>query len=129
MKRLLFAMTAVVALASCGGGESKTETKADSSATAQTPAAPAVNEEMLTMLTNKGCMPACHAIDKKVTGPAYKDVAKRYENASAATVDSLVNKVLNGGSGNWGDIPMAANKANVTPEEAKTLVTFILTLK
>jgi cytochrome c len=128
MKRLLFAMTAVVALASCGGGDSKTETKNDSTATA-TPAAPAVNEEMLTMLTNKGCMPACHAIDKKVTGPAYKDVAKRYENASAATVDSLVNKVLNGGSGNWGDIPMAANKANVTPEEAKTLVTFILTLK
>ncbi len=128
MKRLLFAMTAVIALASCGGGESKTEAKSDTTATTTAPA-PAVNEEMLTMLTNKGCMPACHAIDKKVTGPAYKDVAKRYENASAATIDTLVNKVLNGGSGNWGDIPMAANKANVTPEEAKTLVTFVLTLK
>ena len=74
----------------------------------------------------KNCM-ACHAIDKKVLGPAYKDVAAKYAGQKDA-VDKLTQKVLKGGSGNWGAVPMPANP-QVTEAEAKQLVQWILTVK
>ena len=74
----------------------------------------------------KNCL-ACHAVDKKVLGPAYKDVAAKYAGQKDA-VDKLAAKVLKGGTGVWGNIPMPANP-QVTEAEAKQLVTWILTLK
>jgi cytochrome c len=71
----------------------------------------------------KGCM-ACHKVDAKLIGPAYKDVAAKYKASDVAT---LAKKVQTGGSGVWGAVPMAPNK--VTDDEAKKLVTWILTLK
>jgi cytochrome c len=73
----------------------------------------------------KNCM-ACHAIDKKIVGPAYKDVAAKYKG-DAGAVDKLAAKVKAGGKGVWGEIPMPPN--NVTPDEAKKLVTWILSQK
>jgi cytochrome c len=73
----------------------------------------------------KNCM-ACHAVDKKLVGPAYKDVAAKYAGQKDA-VAKLAEKVIKGGSGTWGQIPMPANA--VTPEEAKTLVTWVLSQK
>ena len=74
----------------------------------------------------KNCM-ACHAVDKKVLGPAYKDVAAKYAGQKDA-VDKLAAKVMKGGSGVWGNIPMPANP-QVTEAEAKQLVGWIMTLK
>ena len=74
----------------------------------------------------KNCM-ACHAVDKKVLGPAYKDVAAKYAGQKDA-VDKLAAKVVKGGTGVWGNIPMPANP-QVTDAEAKQLVQWILTLK
>ena len=74
----------------------------------------------------KNCM-ACHAIDKKVVGPAYKEVAAKYAGQKDA-VDKLTQKVLKGGSGVWGAVPMPANP-QVTEAEAKQLVQWILTVK
>ena len=74
----------------------------------------------------KNCM-ACHAVDKKVLGPAYKDVAAKYAGQKDAA-DKLAAKVVKGGSGVWGNIPMPANP-QVTDAEAKQLVQWILTLK
>ena len=73
----------------------------------------------------KNCM-ACHAIDKKLVGPAYKDVAAKYKGDKNA-VATLAAKVKAGGKGNWGEIPMPPN--NVTDDEAKKLVTWILSQK
>ena len=73
----------------------------------------------------KNCM-ACHAIDKKVVGPGYKDIAAKYAGQKDA-VAKLSEKVIKGGSGAWGQIPMPANA--VTPDEAKTLVTWVLSQK
>lgn len=73
----------------------------------------------------KNCM-ACHAIDKKVVGPGYKDIAAKYAGQKDA-VARLAEKVIKGGSGAWGQIPMPAN--TVTPDEAKTLVTWVLSQK
>jgi cytochrome c len=76
----------------------------------------------------KGCF-ACHDIKTKKIGPAYKDVAKKYAEEKGAT-DKLVKKVLEGGKGVWGNVPMPANKTmGVTEADAKKLVTWILSLK
>ena len=74
----------------------------------------------------KNCM-ACHAIDKKLVGPSYKDVAAKYAGQKDA-VDKLTVKVLKGGSGVWGPVPMPANP-QVTEAEAKQLVQWVLTAK
>ena len=73
-----------------------------------------------------GCL-ACHQVDKKVVGPAYKDIAAKYKGADEAKIDELAKKVKAGGVGVWGQIPMPPN-AKVSPEDAKTLVTWILSL-
>ena len=74
----------------------------------------------------KNCM-ACHAVDKKVVGPAYKDVAAKYAGQKDAE-DKLVAKVLKGGSGSWGAVPMPANP-QVSEAEAHTLVKWVLSQK
>jgi cytochrome c len=74
----------------------------------------------------KNCM-ACHAVDKKLVGPAYKEVATKYAGQKDA-VDKLAQKVIKGGAGVWGQVPMPAN-AQVNDAEAKQLVSWILTLK
>jgi cytochrome c len=74
----------------------------------------------------KNCL-ACHAVDKKVVGPAYKEVAAKYAGQKDA-VDKLTQKVMKGGVGVWGQIPMPANP-QVSEAEAKQLVTWILGLK
>src|SRR5512133_3179864 len=73
-----------------------------------------------------GCM-TCHGIDKKIVGPAYKDVANKYRSDKGAEA-KLVAKVKNGGKGVWGDIPMPPN-AHVKDEDIKSIVHWILSLK
>ena len=73
----------------------------------------------------KNCM-SCHQIDKKAVGPAYKEVAKKYAGQAGAD-KMLAEKVIKGGKGTWGAIPMPPNK--VTPEEADALVKWVLSLK
>ena len=73
----------------------------------------------------KNCM-ACHAIDKKLVGPAYKDVAAKYKGDDKAPV-MLAGKIKAGGKGTWGQIPMPPN--NVTPEEATKLAAWVLSQK
>lgn len=86
--------------------------------------APAFADEALAK--SKNCM-ACHSIDKKVVGPAYKDVAKKFAGQKDAEAN-LIKAVLKGSSGVWGPIPMPAN-TNVNEAEAKKLVDWILSLK
>ncbi len=101
MKRILFAM-----------------------AVAMTASAPAFADQALA--TAKNCM-ACHAVDKKLVGPSYKDVAAKYASDKTA-VDKLAAKIVKGGSGVWGPVPMPAN-AQVNDAEAKKLAAWIMTVK
>ncbi|HET6493296.1 MAG TPA: c-type cytochrome [Burkholderiales bacterium] len=75
---------------------------------------------------NSGCF-ACHAADKKLVGPAYKDVAAKYRNDKNAEAN-LIKKVKAGGKGVWGDVPMPPN-AHVKDADIKTLVQWILSWK
>ncbi|MGJ7914501.1 c-type cytochrome [Massilia sp. LXY-6] len=74
----------------------------------------------------KNCM-ACHAIGTKLVGPAYKDVAAKYAGQKGAE-DKLVQKVMKGGSGVWGPVPMPANP-QVSEAEAHSLVKWVLSQK
>jgi cytochrome c len=78
------------------------------------------------MMKKDGCA-ACHAIDKKIVGPAYVDVAAKYKGDAGAAA-KLEAKVKAGGSGVWGPIPMPPN-ASVPDADIKALVGWILTLK
>ncbi len=73
----------------------------------------------------KNCM-SCHQVAVKVLGPAYKDVAAKYKG-DAGAVDKLAAKIKAGGKGVWGEVPMPPN--NVTPDEAKKLAAWVLSLK
>ena len=93
-------------------------------AVAVTAAAPAFADQALA--TAKNCM-ACHAVDKKLVGPAYKEVAAKYA-ADKSAADKLAVKILKGGSGVWGAVPMPAN-ALVNEAEAKKLAAWVLSQK
>lgn len=73
----------------------------------------------------KNCM-SCHAIDKKLVGPAYKEVAAKYKGDKAAPA-ALAAKIKAGGKGVWGQVPMPPN--NVTEDEAKKLAAWVLSQK
>ena len=73
----------------------------------------------------QGCT-ACHQVDKKVIGPAYNDVAKKYKGDKDASA-KLVVKVMKGGTGVWGPIPMPPND-KISDADVKTVVDWILTL-
>ena len=74
----------------------------------------------------KNCL-ACHATDKKLVGPAYKDIAAKYAKDKDA-VAKLADKIQKGGSGVWGPVPMPPN-ANVNADEAKKLAAWLMTIK
>jgi cytochrome c len=99
MKRALFALAALAAAS-----------------------APAVADQALA--SAKNCM-ACHAAEKKLVGPSYKDVALKYAGQKDA-VDRLAAKILKGGAGVWGPVPMPAN-AQVSDAEARKLAAWVLT--
>ncbi|MDB5941046.1 MAG: cytochrome c, class [Ramlibacter sp.] len=101
MKRALFALLAATAVA-----------------------APALADTALA--TAKNCM-ACHAVDKKLVGPAYKDVASKYAGQKDAA-DKLSVKIMKGSVGVWGPVPMPAN-TQVSEAEAKKLAAWVLSLK
>lgn len=73
------------------------------------------------LATKSGCM-ACHAVDKKMVGPSYQDVSKKYTAADEAM---LFDKVRKGGKGVWGQIPMPPNAA-VKDDDLKTLIKWVL---
>ena len=87
-------------------------------------AAPALAD--LALATSKNCM-ACHAVDKKLVGPSYKDVAAKYKGDKTA-VDKLAAKIIKGGSGAWGPVPMPANP-QVNEADAKKLAAWVLSTK
>lgn len=86
---------------------------------------PAMADAGMDLAQKKNCL-ACHAVDKKVVGPAYKEVSAKYKGDKAA-VAKLAEKIQKGGAGVWGQVPMPPNQ--VTPDEAKTLATWVLSQK
>ena len=78
------------------------------------------------LISKADCL-TCHKVDMKIVGPAYNDVAKKYP-ASEANYELLSKKVIAGGSGNWGAVPMAPHPS-IPPADVKKMVEYILSLK
>lgn len=103
--------------------EQKPEEQKPEEAPKQESQAPA--KDMQAFAQQKGCF-ACHDINNKKVGPAFKEVAKKFAGQADA-VDELAKRTKNGGVGTWGNVPMPPQ--NVTEEEAKELAKWILSLK
>jgi cytochrome c len=121
---LFLATSFAVACNSSGDGKTAEE-KTDSSKTA-TSAISSADEAALEMIASLDCT-TCHKINEKNIGPAYIDVSKKYE-ATEENIDSLAHKVIKGGFGVWGQVPMTAHP-DLSLDSARTMVKYILSLK
>ena len=127
MKKMFIVLGIASLVYACGGDDKKADQPAaGTEKPADTPGVAAVNpnEKGLELIGSNDCT-TCHAIKEKKIGPAYIDVSKKYTEADT---DSLVSKVIHGGQGVWGSIPMTAHP-NLSQDDAKQMVQYILSLK
>jgi cytochrome c len=128
MRKLFLPALLSVILSSCGGGEPKKEEEK-----------PAIEEKKadittnpdyqkgLTLISQSDCL-TCHKVNEASTGPAYADVAARYANAADTTITRLGKKIISGGAGDWGAIPMSPHPT-VSQADAEQMVKYVLLLK
>jgi len=83
-------------------------------------------EKGLALVTSNNCF-SCHKVDEKLTGPSYKEIAKKYAN-TPENVKILAQKIIKGGQGVWGAMVMIP-QPNITKEDAEQMVKYILSLK
>ena len=122
-------MISSVTFMSCGGNADKDAAKTDTVSTAAIAAAPTPDpmaKEGLELISKSDCL-TCHKVNEAATGPAYSLVAAKYAGNQAGQ-DSLVNKIIKGGSGNWGAIPMPPHP-QLAPEDVTKMVAYIMSLK
>jgi cytochrome c len=128
MKKTITILSAVAFLAACGNNSS-TEGKTADSTTAQEQPKAAEDPEVekgLNLIAQSDCL-TCHQVETKSTGPAYVEVAAKYPK-NDQVIDSLSQKIIKGGSGNWGTVPMTPHPT-LSEEDAKTMVKYVLSLK
>lgn len=122
----MIAMLAVVA--ACNNGSSSAAS-ADSTASASSANDPSSNPDYqkgIALVSTNDCL-GCHKIAEKLTGPAYQDVANKYDNTDA-NVKMLAGKIIKGGSGNWGTVQMTPHPA-LSEADAEQMVKYILLLR
>jgi cytochrome c len=132
MKKVLGTVAVVMALVACGGNKEKEAAKAgDNESTTASTSSSSLSanpdyQKGLSLIAGSDCL-TCHKANEKNIGPAYKDVAAKYENTEA-NVKMLAEKVIKGGSGNWGAIPMTPHPA-LKQEDAEAMIKYVLLLK
>ena len=128
MKKILFIAAITAVFAACGGGgEKKEETKKEEpTAKADDLSSNPDYQKGMEIVAKSDCF-TCHKIDEKNVGPAWRDVANKYAGQDTA-VNYLAHKIINGGAGVWGTVPMAAHPT-FTQEEAETVAKYVLLLK
>jgi cytochrome c len=134
MKKTLFTaftLFTIVTLIACGGGDSKTAKKEEAAPATTEVKVPELSDNPvyqkgLQLIGKSDCL-TCHKVDEKLIGPAYRDVANKYENTEA-NIKMLGEKIVKGGSGVWGTVPMAAHSA-ISPADAEDMVKYIMLLK
>jgi cytochrome c len=132
LKKFLVLSVIVAACFSCNNNETKTTAASGDSAAAK-PASAAADvsknpdyQKGLALIAGDNCL-TCHKVDETSTGPAYRDVANKY-TADDATINMLADKIIKGGSGVWGSVPMTPHDT-LSKENAKQMVKYVLLLK
>ncbi|MEN9571042.1 MAG: Cytochrome c-552 precursor [Bacteroidota bacterium] len=131
MKKVFMAAVVVSAFIACNDSATNKQdstTAAPATTEESKPAAAAnpLEDQAIALISKSDCM-TCHKVNEKLAGPAYIDVANKYENTEA-NVNMLVEKVQKGGKGNWGETMMLAH-ADLSKEDATVMVKYILSLK
>lgn len=125
MRKFLFVAGTVTLLASCGGGDSKPAEKKEGATSGGNLSDNPVYQKGLALAGQSGCL-NCHDVANKISGPSYQEVAEKYQGSDTA-VSYLTKKILSGGTGVWGEVPMPPQP--VTPEDAEAIVKYVLLLK
>jgi cytochrome c len=129
-KTFVAVFSTTILLAACGGGSETKPAEAPKDTAVSAPASTA-GDKGLELIGASDCT-TCHRLSKESSGasigPAYSEVAAKYSPAADTTVDRLVKKIISGGSGIWGSVPMTPHPA-LKPDDVKTMVAYILTLK
>lgn len=136
MKKVFFILVITMIAYACGNQDSNSSANADSAkSTAPAHEEPAAKADItenpdyvkgLELIAKSDCL-TCHAVDEKKIGPPYRDVANKY-TSNEQTVTMLSDKVIKGGAGVWGQIPMTPHPA-LSKEDAAQMVKYILLLK
>lgn len=121
MKKIILIFSVTAALYACGGGGNNASTTSSTAASSNPDA-----DKGLALVGKSDCF-GCHKVKETSVGPAYNKVAQKYE-ATEANISTLAEKVMKGGSGNWGTVPMAGHP-NITKEDAELMVKYVLSLK
>jgi cytochrome c len=124
MKHYFLYLFLACTLAACGGGEQK-EQNIPPEGIAEEPALTATQTEGRQLIKQSDCS-ACHLDDAKLVGPGYQEVAEKYPH-NDSTVTYLAQKIIKGGSGVWGNVPMTPHPQH-SVEEAQKMAKYILTL-
>jgi len=133
MKRMLLIPAALLVIIACNNdsktSEKKEETKEQ---TTVAPAEPDLSSNPdykagLAAIAKSDCL-TCHNVADKINGPAYRDVANKYANAGDTIVAHLAKKIIEGGNGVWGEVPMIPHP-QLSQAEAETMVKYVLLLK
>lgn len=125
MKKTFLIFCCAAALISCSDNNTTKTASPPSTTEAAKPADPDA-EKGLAIVAKNDCF-GCHKIEEQATGPAYTAVAGKYPN-NQQVIDSLAQKIIKGGAGNWGTIPMTAHPT-LSKEDASLMVHYILSLK
>ena len=127
MKKTFVIFGLALVVAACNSNSNKSAGDSTATTTAATSPATSASADTagLALIKKNDCL-TCHKVDQKVIGPAYQDVANKY-TSSPAVIDTLANKVIKGGSGNWGAIAMSPHPS-LSEADAQEMVKYILSL-
>ncbi len=126
MKKLTssFVLALLILLIACG--ESNNASAPESNPQRDVTKDPAY-QKGLTLVKNSDCL-TCHQVADKAIGPSYRDIAAKYAGASDEEVSAIAQRIIKGGSGVWGQVPMTAHPT-LSPADAEAMVQYILLLK
>lgn len=132
MKRIFITVFAFTALIACNsndksGTTDKAETKEDAQTSETSISDNPDYQAGLALISKSDCL-TCHKVDEPLTGPTYRDVANKYADQAPGIIPQLAEKIMKGGSGVWGQVPMLPHP-NISQQDAETMVKYILLLK
>jgi cytochrome c len=129
MKRIFITAIVLATFVACNSDSGSKETTAT---TETKPAETSITDNPdyaagLELIAKSDCL-TCHKVDEKLTGPSYRDVANKYASQAPAIIPTLAEKIIKGGTGVWGEVPMLPH-ASLSQADAETMVKYILLLK
>jgi cytochrome c len=122
MDKIIISLALILSFAACGGNTTPVETKPSNNLSDNPD-----YQKGVALIAKNDCL-TCHKVDEKLIGPAYRDVANKYAGLPDTIITHLANKVMKGGTGVWGDVPMAPHP-NLSQEDAVSLVKYVLLMK